>query len=152
MGIRWVPQSFRHLNRPNHLIHRPSCPFPLKALTKGNPSPYTNMNEINEALKRCVRGMYPALLRNAHDPMGHPRIPPWREKSPLPPFGKGGLGGFESHFLTSAHPETPSPLAGEGWGEGEQNRTFQYSEALSPSPYPPPRGGGENWAFRMETN
>jgi tRNA G18 (ribose-2'-O)-methylase SpoU len=24
--------------------------------------------------------------------------------------------------LTSAHPETPSPLAGEGWGEGDENR------------------------------
>jgi 23S rRNA (guanosine2251-2'-O)-methyltransferase len=24
--------------------------------------------------------------------------------------------------LTSSHPETPSPLAGEGWGEGDENR------------------------------
>jgi len=42
-----------------------------------------------------------------------------------------------SFVLSSFHPETPSPLAGEGWGKGEQNRTFQYSEPLPPSPYPP---------------
>ena len=36
---------------------------------------------------------------------------------PSPPFSKGGLGGFESYFLTSFHPETPffsSPSTGEG--------------------------------------
>ena len=63
-------------------------------------------------------------------------VPLQREKNPpSPTFRKGGFGGFESYFLTSFHPETPSPLAGEGWGEGEQIR-----------------GGGEKWGFRMDTN
>jgi len=25
-------------------------------------------------------------------------------------------------LLVSLHPETPSPLVGEGWGEGDENR------------------------------
>jgi hypothetical protein len=36
--------------------------------------------------------------------------------------------------LFSFHPETPSPLAGEGWGEGDENRKHKYSGPLSPPP------------------
>jgi hypothetical protein len=38
-------------------------------------------------------------------------------------------------------PKTPSPLTGEGWGEGKDLRHFNYFG--SPSPSSPPAKGGE---------
>jgi hypothetical protein len=56
-------------------------------------------------------------------------------------------------MLTSVHPETPSPLVGEGWGEGDENKIPLNSKPLSPPPWPSPiKGEGNNLNFRMETN
>jgi hypothetical protein len=44
----------------------------------------------------------------------------------------------------SIHPETPSPRAGEGQGEGDKNEISQYRGALSPPLSLPHRGGGED--------
>jgi len=51
---------------------------------------------------------------------------------------------------TCVHPQTPSPLAGEGRGEGEPNGKTLNSELLSPPPFPPPsrgreKSGGSGW-------
>ena len=35
---------------------------------------------------------------------------------------------FMSFTIVSLHPETPSPLGGEGWGEGDENRKPWESE------------------------
>ena len=55
-----------------------------------------------------------------------------------------------SFVLSSVHPETPSPLAGEGWGEGEQNGTLRNSEPLPPPPFPPPSRGRRKMGFPDE--
>jgi hypothetical protein len=37
-------------------------------------------------------------------------------------------------FLNSFHPETPSPLVGEGRGEGNKKGSFRSFKPLSPPP------------------
>ena len=44
--------------------------------------------------------------------------------------GKGGWA-TRNHGL---HPEAPSPLVGEGWGEGDENKIHLHSKPLSPPP------------------
>ena len=48
--------------------------------------------------------------------------------------------GFLS-LLERLHTQTPSPLQGEGWGEGESFRDDETYSGCSPSPQPSPRGG-----------
>jgi hypothetical protein len=54
---------------------------------------------------------------------------------------RGGIIGSSFLKIIGSHPETPSPLAGEGWGEGEQNGTPRDPEPISPPPFPPPSRG-----------
>ena len=53
---------------------------------------------------------------------------------------------IKNRLLIGSHPETPSPLAGEGRGEGDENRKHKYSGPLSPPPCPSPiKGEGKTW-------
>ena len=55
--------------------------------------------------------------------MSHPPLTP-------PVKGGGAVGGYPLKIrtnLNSIHPETPSPLAGEGYGEGDQMRGGHFA-------------------------
>jgi len=57
-----------------------------------------------------------------------------------------------SKRVDNFHPETPSPLVGEGWGEGDENKMHLNSKPVSPPPWPSPiKGEGKNMGFRMKT-
>ena len=73
-----------------------------------------------------VRGMIVSGLRRALDDAGH--------RSAQRPSA-AALGNWQS--------ATPSPLGGEGWGEGVRSQQYALSNFGIPSPYPsPPRGEG----------
>jgi hypothetical protein len=41
---------------------------------------------------------------------------------------------INTNALNSVHPETSSPLEGEGWGEGNKNGSLRNFKPLSPPP------------------
>jgi hypothetical protein len=54
--------------------------------------------------------------------------------------------------LASSHPEAPSPLAGEGRGEGVgKTEHFEILNHYHRHPSLPRRGEREKWSSRMET-
>jgi len=50
---------------------------------------------------------------------------------------------FSSKNLSGVHPETPSPLAGEGWGEGEEKKFLKFPLPITPTLTLPPQMGRE---------
>ena len=52
--------------------------------------------------------------------------------------------------LFSFHPENPSPLAGEGRGEGELKRKSEIPNRYHPHPYLPRRRGRGKFGFPDE--
>jgi hypothetical protein len=63
-----------------------------------------------------ILGLHPARLKEKY---------PGRENEIIQPL----------KTINSVHPQTPSPLAGEGWGEGDhRRRVLKFSILATPTP------------------